>query len=1283
MTTNRERSSFLTLLLVLIAVSAISARCGQPGALGTATPSRLIVQSDDALSVLSLRNGLTFHRTPNQVVDDGEITFSNSPVRLAVWTEIEPGGKVLPFYAISLDGQSTAVVRPTSYVLKLRHGDFDPGVRVPPVEPSLDGTGLTNLYIVQFVTQPLEEFRTEIAALGGTVYQFLANHAHIVKMDPQVRQQVAALPYVRWVGPYHPAYRLEESIRATLAQAPKAHPKQRYNVQVFEPGPAQKRLVADRIEALGGTIDLVDAGKFLLEATLTPEQLSEVASWDEVLYLDPWSPYETDMDIVREIGGANYIEGVAGYTGEGVRAETFDAGFQLGHVDLQSPALIEHGGAVGIHNHGTAVAGILFGDGVNCPLGLTQERLLADGQGIVADYNNIGLTGTSRYTHTGELVQAPWNAVFQTASVGSARTFFYTTISADTDAMLFDFDIVHCQSQSNAGNQDSRPQAWAKNIVSGGAVNHYNTPTRSDDCWCGGASIGPASDGRIKPDLSFFYDATYTTYTTSTTGCGTFGGTSGATPSICGHFGLFFDMWSDGIFGNEVDPGGTVFDNRPHMTTAKAAMINTASPWPFSGTTHDMTRVHQGWGLPDLQYLYDIRDNISFVDETHLLANMESVDYIVLVQPGEPQLRVTLTYADPPGVPSSSQHRINDLTLKVTSPSATVYWGNNGLLASEWSTPDGSPNTIDTVENVFVESPESGDWTVEVIASEVNQDGHVETPELDADFALVATPPIQECSSAGRITLDRPEYTCEDVAAVRVVDCDLNTHQAVIETVDVTADSTTEPGGETVVLTETGPATADFRGTIALSTTNSSGVLQVAEGDTVTATYIDADDGQGGINVVVTDSATVDCTAPVISNVQTTNIQAHSATVTFDTDEPANGAVDCGTSCGALAECAAEGGYVTAHSLNLSGLTTNTTYYYAVDAADEAGNSSTDDNGGACYTFDTPDVPDYFTELFTGDFDLDGLSLTFIPDGSPDFYSGCVEPIASLPVDPSGGAALPLSDDDYEMVTQVVSLYGTDYSQFYVGSNGYITFTAGDTDYTESLTDHFEQPRISALFDDLNPSSGGTVSWKLLADRVVVTWEDVPQYGSSDSNTFQVEMHFNGTIVISFLGIGAADGLVGLSEGFGVPPGFIESDLSAMGPCLCLGDDTDGDGILDDGDCSGIVGDYPCPHAVTTDCDDNCTFRWNPDQSDVSGDGVGDVCQCADMNGDGLIDGADLTLYRRYFGGLPSPFSLDRCGVSPAPDGGACDGADLTVILRSFGGLSPGITNTCSAYMGP
>ena len=76
-------------------------------------------------------------------------------------------------------------------------------------------------------------------------------------------------------------------------------------------------------------------------------------------------------------------------------------------------------------------------------------------------------------------------------------------------------------------------------------------------------------------------------------------------------------------------------------------------------------------------------------------------------------------------------------------------------------------------------------------------------------------------------------------------------------------------------------------------------------------------------------------------------------------------------------------------------------------------------------------------------------------------------------------------------------------------------------------------PRISALFDDLNPSAGGTVSWKQLADRAAVTWENVPQYYDEGANTFQIELFFDGTITISYLGISDTEAITGLSEGEG------------------------------------------------------------------------------------------------------------------------------------------------------
>ena len=200
-----------------------------------------------------------------------------------------------------------------SYELGLRYAHFDPLEWVPTVEPLLAANVGTNLFIVQFVTQPFEEFQDAIMALGGTVRHYIAQYAYLVEMNDAIMAQVEGLPYVRWIGPYHPAYRLEEFMLDNLDIAEQAYPSQRYNIQVL--AIEQKNIVANRLTTLNGIVNHADAGKFLVEATLTPDQLFEVVQWDEVNFVDRWSPYEADMDVAREIGGANHIETVAGYTG--------------------------------------------------------------------------------------------------------------------------------------------------------------------------------------------------------------------------------------------------------------------------------------------------------------------------------------------------------------------------------------------------------------------------------------------------------------------------------------------------------------------------------------------------------------------------------------------------------------------------------------------------------------------------------------------------------------------------------------------------------------------------------------------------------------------------------------------------------------------------------------------------------------------------------------------------------------------------------------------------------
>lgn len=202
-------------------------------------------------------------------------------------------------------------------------------------------------------------------------------------------------------------------------------------------------------------------------------------------------------------------------------------------------------------------------------------------------------------------------------------------------------------------------------------------------------------------------------------------------------------------------------------------------------------------------------------------------------------------------------------------------------------------------------------------------------------------------------------------------------------------------------------------------------------------------------------------------------------------------------------------------------------------------------------------IPDYLTEIFDeSDNDLTYTTLKFYPDTRNNTYHMCRErsQIIQFPTDPAGGTPLMLGDNTYSRVLladdEHVKIYEKSYNSFYVGSNGYITFDQPDVETEESLLHHFLMPRISALFDDLDPSRpAASVSWKRLGDRVAVTYQNVPEYNTDNRNSFQIEMFFNGTIRITYLGIAATDGLAGLSEGRGIPHDFVESDLSEAIPC--------------------------------------------------------------------------------------------------------------------------------------
>jgi hypothetical protein len=257
------------------------------------------------------------------------------------------------------------------------------------------------------------------------------------------------------------------------------------------------------------------------------------------------------------------------------------------------------------------------------------------------------------------------------------------------------------------------PPGGAKNAIGVGAV------MSEDDAMTDFSNWGPTDDGRIKPDLvapgnsatqqinSTIVEGTAPNYTY---GYGPLAGTSMATPHVSGIASLLVQRYK------------ALFAKNPLPSTIKALLIHTVDDLDDATSYYNPGPDYaSGYGRVNALAAYNaLTANNVREDE---VANDATDTFNTTVTAGTASLRVTLAWDDPAATANAGGPTlINNLDLELIAPDGvTIHlpWVLDPANPSNDATT--GVDTINNVEQVFVNSPAEGTWTIRVKGTTVPQ----------------------------------------------------------------------------------------------------------------------------------------------------------------------------------------------------------------------------------------------------------------------------------------------------------------------------------------------------------------------------------------------------------------------------------------------------------------------------------------------------------------------------------------------------------------------------------
>ena len=614
--------------------------------------------------------------------------------------------------------------------------------------------------LVQFDRPITDDIRSRMSAAGVDVQGFLGAQAFLVALHADGLQTAALSRIDSLVGvqAIQPHWKIHPLLAGLAAPGVAGEAPPSYAIVGKEPQGGDiiaayvlfhqdidittiAPLLARHSAVLRDTLETVNGAVIELPAAA----VASLAAEDNVMWIEPPLPPMSEVNAEnRALTQANTVQASPyNLDGTGVNVLVYDAGTgRATHQDFGGRLTVRD--ASGTVSHSTHVAGTIGGSGAASG---GNNRGMAPAVTMQAYGYQPSGGGTILYTNPGD-IEADYGQAINTFGVDIASNSIGSNVQSNgfpcsiqgdygvTDALIDGivrgslgggpFRIIWAGGNERQGSScdvegfgdyySIAPPSGAKNHISVGAVN------ANDDSMTSFSSWGPTDDGRMKPDISapgcqVGGDGGVTSCTsTSDTSYGAMCGTSMACPTVAGCCALLLQDFRV-QFSGQPDP---------RNSTLKILLAQQA--------------VDRGNVGPDYQFGYGsirIKDTIDFMRTGNFdegdVAQGGVVEYHVNVPAGTPVLKATLAWDDPAGTPLAANALINDLDIVAIDPIGNVRmpWTLNPLNPSAAAVQTAA-NHRDNLEQVLVNAPAAGTWTIRVTGFNV--------PQGPQPFSVCVTP---------------------------------------------------------------------------------------------------------------------------------------------------------------------------------------------------------------------------------------------------------------------------------------------------------------------------------------------------------------------------------------------------------------------------------------------------------------------------------------------------------------------------------------------------------------